>query len=72
VEVDYKALTTMRLDPKGGYRYARVSNPLHESSLQADDRSFFAARECFLTLCPCRATRASRSVVRPAPPPYEA
>jgi siderophore synthetase component len=33
-EVDHKALTTMRLDPKGGYRYARVSNPLHGSSLQ--------------------------------------
>nr|MDQ5812734.1 ferric iron reductase [Actinomycetota bacterium] len=28
-EVDHKALTTMRLNPKGGYRYARVSNPLH-------------------------------------------
>jgi siderophore synthetase component len=33
-EADYKALTTMRLDPKGGYRYAKVSNPLHGSSLQ--------------------------------------
>ena len=32
-EVDHKALTTMRLDPEGGYRYARVSNPLHESGL---------------------------------------
>jgi hypothetical protein len=27
--VDHKALTTMRLNPKAGYRYARVSNPLH-------------------------------------------
>jgi hypothetical protein len=32
--VDHKALTTMRLDPKGGYCYARVSNPLHGYSLQ--------------------------------------
>jgi hypothetical protein len=24
----------MRLNPKGGYRYARVSNPLHEFSMQ--------------------------------------
>ncbi|MDP8946898.1 MAG: hypothetical protein M3N09_02185, partial [Actinomycetota bacterium] len=28
-EVDHKALTAMRLNPKGGYHYARVSNPLH-------------------------------------------
>ena len=28
-EVDHKALTTMRLHPEGGYRYARVPNPLH-------------------------------------------
>jgi siderophore synthetase component len=34
-EVDHKALTAMRLDPKGGYRYSRVPNPLHWSSLQA-------------------------------------
>ena len=34
-EVDHKALTTMRLNPKGGYRYARVSNPLHGSSMQS-------------------------------------
>jgi hypothetical protein len=33
--VDHKALTTMRLNPKGGYRYARVSNPLHGSSMQS-------------------------------------
>jgi len=32
-EVDHKALTTMRLNPEGGYRYARVSNPFYESSL---------------------------------------
>ena len=46
VEVDHKALTTMRLDPKGGYRYARVSNPLHGSSLQAGtvERSEFWTR----------------------------
>jgi len=24
---------TMRIDPEGVYRYARVSNPLHESGL---------------------------------------
>jgi D-ornithine---citrate ligase len=34
-EVDHKALTTMRLNPKGGYRFARVSNPLHGSSSRA-------------------------------------
>ena len=34
-EVDHKALTTMRLHPEGGYRYAKVSNPLHGSSLQS-------------------------------------
>src|SRR5919112_1000001 len=34
-EVDHKALTTMRLNPKGGYRYARVSNPLHGSSMKS-------------------------------------
>ena len=33
-EVDHKALTAMRLNPKGGYRYARVFNPLHEFSMQ--------------------------------------
>jgi siderophore synthetase component len=33
VEVDHKALTAMRLNPKGGYRYAKASNPLHGSSL---------------------------------------
>jgi siderophore synthetase component len=32
-EVDHKALMTMRIDPEGVYRYARVSNPLHESGL---------------------------------------
>jgi siderophore synthetase component len=34
-EVDHKALTTMRIDPEGVYRYARVSNPLHESGYTA-------------------------------------
>jgi siderophore synthetase component len=33
-EVDHKALMTMRLDPKGGYRYTKVSNPLHGPSLR--------------------------------------
>ena len=33
-EVNHKALTAMRLDPEGGYRYARVPNPLHGPRLQ--------------------------------------
>lgn len=33
-EVDHKALTAMRLNPEGGYRYARVPNPLHRPRLQ--------------------------------------
>ena len=36
-EVDHKALMTMRIDPEGVYRYARVSNPLHESGLHGRD-----------------------------------
>lgn len=39
-EVDHKALATMRLYPKDGYRYTRVSNPLHyEPSLQGRNAS---------------------------------
>jgi hypothetical protein len=37
--VDHKALTTMRLNPKDGYRYAKVSNPLHRSSIQSRNAS---------------------------------
>jgi siderophore synthetase component len=34
-EVNHKALTTMRLDAEGGYRYAKVPNPLHGPCLRS-------------------------------------